>query len=52
MIASTLLQEIETHIPTVGDIGIKSPLAYQATRGAAEKAARGVVDTFLIGVRL
>ena len=35
MTAGTLLQEIEKYIPVVGDINIKSPLAYQATRGVA-----------------
>jgi cyclopropane-fatty-acyl-phospholipid synthase len=36
MTADTLLQEIEKHIPIVGDTSIKSPLAYQATRGAVK----------------
>lgn len=43
--ASTLLQEIEKYIPIVGDINIKSPLAYQATRGAVE-----VVNTVQMAV--
>jgi cyclopropane-fatty-acyl-phospholipid synthase len=30
------LQDIQKHIPIVGDVNIKSPLAYQATRGAVE----------------
>ncbi|MEH1890166.1 MAG: class I SAM-dependent methyltransferase [Nostoc sp.] len=45
MTTSTLLQEIEKHIPIVGDINIKSPLAYQATRGAVE-----VVNTVQMAV--
>lgn len=45
MTASTLLQEIEKYIPIVGDINIKSPLAYQATRGAVE-----VVNTVQMAV--
>jgi len=45
MTASTLLQEIEKYIPILGDINIKSPLAYQATRGAVE-----VVNTVQMAV--
>ncbi len=45
MTTSTLLQEIEKYIPLVGDINIKSPLAYQATRGAVE-----VVNTVQMAV--
>lgn len=30
----TSLEDIQKHIPIVGDISIKSPFAYQATRGA------------------
>ncbi len=36
MIASNRLQGIERHIPIVGDINSKSPIAYGATRGAVE----------------
>ncbi|GAX38503.1 SAM-dependent methyltransferase [Nodularia sp. NIES-3585] len=36
MINSNQLQEIEKHIPLIGDINHKNPLAYQATRGAVE----------------
>lgn len=36
MINSNQLQEIEKYIPLIGDINIKTPLAYQATRGAVE----------------
>lgn len=36
MINSNQLQEIEKHIPLIGDINNKNPLAYQATRGAVE----------------
>ncbi|AVH64345.1 SAM-dependent methyltransferase [Nostoc sp. 'Peltigera membranacea cyanobiont' N6] len=45
MTADTLLQEIEKYIPVVGDINIKSPLAYQVTRGAVE-----VVNTVQMAV--
>ncbi len=45
MTTGTLLQEIEKYIPIVGDINIKSPLAYQATRGAVE-----VVNTVQMAV--
>ncbi|MBD2525500.1 cyclopropane-fatty-acyl-phospholipid synthase family protein [Nostoc sp. FACHB-133] len=45
MTASTLLEEIEKHIPIVGDINIKSPFAYQVTRGAVE-----VVNTVQMAV--
>lgn len=36
MTASTMLQDIEKYIPVVGDVNIKSPLAYNATRGVVE----------------
>ncbi|TVP66653.1 MAG: methyltransferase domain-containing protein [Nodularia sp. (in: Bacteria)] len=36
MIHSNQLQEIQKHIPLIGDINNKNPLAYQATRGAVE----------------
>ncbi|MBE9199767.1 MULTISPECIES: class I SAM-dependent methyltransferase [unclassified Nodularia (in: cyanobacteria)] len=36
MINSNQLQEIEKYIPLIGDINIKTPFAYQATRGAVE----------------
>ncbi|MDB9374741.1 SAM-dependent methyltransferase [Nodularia sphaerocarpa] len=36
MIDTNQLQEIEKHIPLIGDINNKNPLAYQATRGAVE----------------
>jgi cyclopropane-fatty-acyl-phospholipid synthase len=39
------LQDIQKHIPIVGDVNIKSPLAYQATRGAVE-----VVNTLQMAV--
>jgi len=39
------LQDIQKHIPVVGDVNIKSPLAYQATRGAVE-----VVNTLQMAV--
>lgn len=45
MTADTLLQEIEKYIPLVGDINIKNPLAYRATRGAVE-----VVNTVQMAV--
>lgn len=41
----TSLEDIQKHIPIVGDINIKSPLAYQATRGAVE-----VVNTVQMAV--
>lgn len=34
MTSSTILQDIEKYIPVVGDVNIKSPLAYKVTRGA------------------
>ena len=39
------LQDIQKHIPVVGDVNIKSPFAYQATRGAVE-----VVNTLQMAV--
>jgi len=41
----TNLQDIQKHIPIVGDVNIKSPFAYQATRGAVE-----VVNTLQMAV--
>jgi cyclopropane-fatty-acyl-phospholipid synthase len=41
----TSLEDIQKHIPIVGDINIKSPFAYQATRGAVE-----VVNTVQMAV--
>lgn len=32
----TTLQDLQKHIPLVGDVNVKSPLAYQVTRGAVE----------------
>jgi len=45
MTASITLQDIEKYIPVVGDINIKSPLAYKTTRGAVE-----VVNTLQMAV--
>lgn len=41
----TTLQNIQRHLPIVGDVNIKSPLAYQVTRGAVE-----VVNTVQMAV--
>jgi cyclopropane-fatty-acyl-phospholipid synthase len=41
----TSLEDIQKHIPIVGDISIKTPFAYQATRGAVE-----VVNTVQMAV--
>ncbi len=45
MINSNQLQEIQKHIPLIGDINYKNPLAYQATRGAVE-----VVNTIQMAI--
>ena len=36
MTANTMLQDIEKYIPVIGDVNIKSPLAYKATRQVVE----------------
>lgn len=41
----TTLQNIQRHLPIVGDVNIKSPLAYRVTRGAVE-----VVNTVQMAV--
>jgi cyclopropane-fatty-acyl-phospholipid synthase len=51
----TSLQDIEKHIPIVGDINIKSPLAYQATRGAVEvvnTVQMAVAEAYINGVEV
>ena len=45
MTSSSILQDIQKHIPVVGNVNIKSPFAYQATRGAVE-----VVNTVQMAV--
>lgn len=42
---SRILQDIQRHIPLVGDVNTKSPIAYQATRTATE-----VINTVQMGV--
>ena len=51
----TSLQDIEKHIPIVGDINIKSPFAYQATRGAVEvvnTVQMAVAESYINGVEV
>jgi cyclopropane-fatty-acyl-phospholipid synthase len=51
----TILQDIQKHIPIVGDINIKSPLAYQATRGAVEvvnTVQMAVAEAYINGVEV
>jgi len=36
MTTASTLQDIQKHIPVVGDVNSKSPVAYKATRGAVE----------------
>ncbi|MEJ6487409.1 class I SAM-dependent methyltransferase [Nostoc punctiforme UO1] len=45
MVSDNTLQSLEKYIPLVGDINIKTPLAYTATRGAVE-----VVNTIQMAV--
>jgi cyclopropane-fatty-acyl-phospholipid synthase len=45
MNASTMLHDIEKYLPVVGDVSIKTPLAYKATREAVE-----VVNTVQMAV--
>lgn len=42
---TSLLQDIEKHIPLVGDLKVKTPIAYQASRGAV-----AVVNTMQMAV--
>jgi cyclopropane-fatty-acyl-phospholipid synthase len=51
----TMLQDIQKHIPIVGDINIKSPLAYQATRGAVEVVNTGqmaIAEAYINGLEV
>jgi cyclopropane-fatty-acyl-phospholipid synthase len=34
MTSTSVLENIEKYIPLVGDVNIKTPLAYKASRGA------------------
>ena len=36
MVSLNTLQSLEKYVPLVGDMNIKTPLAYTATRGAVE----------------
>ncbi len=45
MTAASMLQDIQKHIPVVGDVNSKSPVAYKATRGAV-----AVVNTLQMAV--
>jgi cyclopropane-fatty-acyl-phospholipid synthase len=42
---SSVIQDIQRHIPLVGDVNTKSPIAYQATRTATE-----VINTVQMGI--
>ena len=55
MITGTRLQELEKHIPIVGDINIKSPIAYKATRGAVEvvnTVQMAVAEAYINGLKV
>ena len=48
-------QDIQKHLPLVGDVNIKSPLAYQLTRGAVEIAntlQMAVAEAYINGLEV
>ena len=55
MTSSTALQNIENHIPIVGDVHTKSPIAYWATRlevSAVNAAHMAVVESYINGLEV
>src|SRR5205809_5321810 len=52
---STTRQDIQSHIPIIGDIQAKGPLAYRATRGAVEvtnMVQMAFAEAYINGVEL
>ncbi|MDV2992781.1 MAG: Cyclopropane-fatty-acyl-phospholipid synthase [Chroococcidiopsis sp. SAG 2025] len=55
MTASMTLQDVEKYIPVVGDINIKTPLAYKTTRGVVEvvnTAQMAVAEAYINGLEV
>lgn len=55
MNTNTTLQDIERYIPLVGDVNLKSSLAYQATRGAVEvvnTAQMAIAEAYINGLEV
>ena len=55
MSASTVLQNIEKHIPIVGNIHTKSPIAYRATRLAVSTVnavQMAVAESYINGLEV
>ncbi|HCF29022.1 MAG TPA: SAM-dependent methyltransferase, partial [Cyanobacteria bacterium UBA11049] len=53
MNASTMLQDIEKYIPVVGDVNLKIPFAYKATRevvGVVNTAQMAVAEAYINGL--
>ena len=55
MNASTMLQDVEKYIPVVGDVNLKIPFAYQATREVVEvvnTAQMAVAEAYINGLEV
>ena len=55
MTSSTALQNIENHIPIVGDVHTKSPIAYWATRlavSAVNTVQMAVAESYINGLEV
>ncbi len=55
MNASTMLQDVEKYIPVVGDVNLKIPFAYQATRevvGVVNTAQMAVAEAYINGLEV
>ncbi|MCL1475050.1 SAM-dependent methyltransferase [Argonema antarcticum] len=55
MTSSTILQDIEKYIPVVGNVNIKSPLAYKVTRGVVpvvNAVQMGVAEAYINGLEV
>ncbi|MTJ52532.1 SAM-dependent methyltransferase, partial [Anabaena sp. UHCC 0253] len=55
MTSSTILQNFEKHIPIVGDISKKSPVAYRATRlsvSAVNTMQMAVAESYINGLEV
>lgn len=53
--STTILQDIEKYIPVVGNVNIKSPLAYKATRGVVpivNAVQMGVAEAYINGLEV
>ncbi|MGF1569282.1 MAG: SAM-dependent methyltransferase [Nodosilinea sp.] len=55
MTASNLLPELQRHIPVTGDMALKSPMAYQATRlmaGAVNATQMALAEAYINGLEI